>query len=457
MKTGRKLVGGLVACVATLTVGAVMVLLPGAANAGPAPTPLALVVDTLVDNFDFDAADGLCDDGPDGDCSLREAVAVAAENAGGGTVTFGVDGTVVLETEIVLEAGSDVTITGNGVDKTIVTVEPPVKLFRGNGNEPRHFWVWQTDLTVEDLTLRDGLARRGGSIYVAWQGALTTENVHFLENEAQEGGAIFADAENDTLDVRSTTFAGNQAAVGGAIVVDNDTATVVNSTFTANEAIVGAAIWVHWQGTLDISWSTFSGNVLVEEEQEQVEPAAFQGIRSSSAAQRGVFGPGGDAAIVAEVPGKGDGMADVTISHSILEKTTGSNTGECSGPIVSGGANIVDDMSCGFVSALDLEGTPANVGPLQDNGGATFTMALAADSAAVDVDTALCKLNDQRDLPRNTDGDGDGTDACDSGAYELQEESDEPTTTSTTAPDGGVDADTATPARPTVARPTFTG
>ena len=94
---------------------------------------------------------------------------------------------------------------------------------------------------------------------------------------------------------------------------------------------------------------------------------------------------------------------------------------------------------------------------MQDNGGATFTMALAADSAAVDVDTALCKLNDQRDLPRNTDGDGDGTAACDSGAYELQAQPEETTTTSTTAPGGDVGADTATPATPTVARPTFTG
>jgi hypothetical protein len=36
------------------------------------------------------------------------------------------------------------------------------------------------------------------------------------------------------------------------------------------------------------------------------------------------------------------------------------------------------------------------------------------------VDPEPCKLNDQRGLPRNVDGDGDGTAACDSGAYELQ-------------------------------------
>ncbi len=457
MKTGRKLVGGLVACVATLTVGAVMVLLPGAANAGPAPAPLALVVDTLVDNFDFDAADGVCDDGPGGDCSLREAVAVAAENDGGGTITFGVDGTVVLNEEIEVYNGGEITITGNGVTSTVISVQQPVDLFRGRKTEYRHFYLLETDLTVENLTLRDGDASRGGSVFLAYLGALTTENVHFLDNEAGDGGAIYADANNDTLDVRNTTFAGNEAFIGGAIVVDDDTATIVNSTFTDNGAVVGAAIWVHWQGTLDVSWSTFSGNVLTGgQNEEQAEPQAFQGIRSNAAAPQG-FPEQEYAAIVAAVPGKGDAVAEVTISHSILEKTTGFRTNECGGPIVSGGANIVDDMSCGFVSALDVESTPANVGPLQDNGGATFTMALASDSAAVDVDTALCKLNDQRDLPRNTDGDGDGTAACDSGAYELQEEPDEPTTTSTTAPDGGVDADTATPATPTVARPTFTG
>lgn len=450
--------GALVAFVAAATFGAVMVVLPGSAGAGGGP--LALVVDTLEDDFGFDIGDNECDDGPGGTCSLREAVALAEDNGGaGGDITFSVNGTTVLAREIVLISSGDVTITGNGVGETILTVDPRVELFRGgNGGELRHFYVQQADLTLEDMTLRDGVASDGGSVHVAWQGALTTEDVHFLANTAlDDGGAIHANADNDTIDVRSTTFAGNEADTGGAISIGNDTGTISNSTFTDNSAEVGAAIFVSWRGTLRVDWSTFSQNVLLEE-QVAANSQSFQSMRSTAAAPQGIP-PELVATIVAQNPGKGDRVGDVTVSHSILEKTSGNGTDECGGPIISGGANIVDDLSCGFVAALDEEETPSNVGPLQDNGGPTFTMALTADSAAVDVDPALCKLNDQRDLPRNVDGDDDGTEACDSGAYELQATPDETTTTSTTAPDddGDVDADTATPATPTVARPTFTG
>lgn len=460
MTTWRKYAGPLAALVATLTIGAVMVVLPGSASAGAGP--IDLVVDTLDDNHDFDDSDGLCDDGPEDSCSLREAVAVAMQSGSGGNITFGVDGDVHLSQEIVLLADSDptVTITGNGVENTVLVVDPQVAYFRGgNGNEGRHFYVGGTDLVLEDMTLRDGTASNGGSVAVTTLGSLTTRNVHFLDNTARSnGGAVHANADNDTVEIHDTTFAGNHAGQGGgAIWVSHDTVTVENSTFTANSAPAGAAIGVHYHGTLSVDWSTFSGNTATKGEGEG---RRFRSMRSTSAAApQGEFN--GASTIFSELD-DGPG-ADVTISHSILEKTTGLGTSECAGsPIVSGGANIVDDQSCGFTSALDVEDTAANVGPLQDNGGATFTMALTAASAAVDVDPATCDLSDQRGLPRNVDGDVDGTAACDSGAYELQVTA--PTTTggsttssSSSVPDGGVDANTAKPATPTVARPTFTG
>jgi hypothetical protein len=53
-------------------------------------------------------------------------------------------------------------------------------------------------------------------------------------------------------------------------------------------------------------------------------------------------------------------------------------------------------------------------------GGATHTMALAADSPAIDMaGDASCPSIDQRGVARPVDGDGDGNARCDSGAYEY--------------------------------------
>ena len=58
------------------------------------------------------------------------------------------------------------------------------------------------------------------------------------------------------------------------------------------------------------------------------------------------------------------------------------------------------------------------------NGGPAMVLALEPGSVAIDtIDPADCTLaDDQRALPRPIDGDGDGADACDSGAYELYAE-----------------------------------
>jgi hypothetical protein len=72
-----------------------------------------------------------------------------------------------------------------------------------------------------------------------------------------------------------------------------------------------------------------------------------------------------------------------------------------------------------------LNNTDPQLGPLQDNGGATQTMALPSGSAAVDAgnpsgctngDGDLLKT-DQRGMPRPDKEDKGG---CDMGAYERQ-------------------------------------
>lgn len=431
---------------ASFTLGAGFPFLVGTASAG-GPGPLAFVVNTLDDNEDA-SLDETCGEDFGDQCSLREAVETL-DAYDGGTITFSVDGTFVLDDDIFVAGGDDISITGNGVDKTVVSAD----------DNDRHFQIDDgTALSVAQLTLRDGANEDGGSIRVDPSARLNVDAVHFLDNEAFLGGAISAGGNNRTVDITNSTFAGNSAVAGGAIAVSNDTVTIANSTFTANEAGTGAAI-IAQEGVADVTieYSTFSQNTITD-----VEPAIRRG---QTPQPRG----GGVIAVIDESkgdeevnfvrrPSGGQVEGTFTISNSILEKTTsgGADIDECVGFPTSGGANIVDDTSCGFGQPLDLQDTASNVGALGDNGGPTFTMALAADSAAVDV-TPTCTIADQRGEARATDGDGDGTAGCDSGAYELAAPVQPDPEPEEEEEDDVSDTNTAPPATPTVTRPTFTG
>ena len=75
----------------------------------------------------------------------------------------------------------------------------------------------------------------------------------------------------------------------------------------------------------------------------------------------------------------------------------------CSGTITSLGHNLSSDRSCGFTAVGDLSDSDPKLGPLQDNGGPTFTQALLPGSPAIDAgDDAVVATasTDQRGLPR---------------------------------------------------------
>ena len=90
------------------------------------------------------------------------------------------------------------------------------------------------------------------------------------------------------------------------------------------------------------------------------------------------------------------------------------------GTFLSQGHNLSSDNGSQFLTSPgDLTNTNPLLGPLQDNGGPTFTMALLPGSPAIDRGgNDFAPFTDQRGVRLPRDGDGDGRPVVDIGAFE---------------------------------------
>ena len=138
--------------------------------------------------------------------------------------------------------------------------------------------------------------------------------------------------------------------------------------------------------------------------------------------------------------GQGGGVyngegADLILGNSLLAfNTSAAGSGpECYGMPISADYNLLRDITgCGFIADLhDQTGGGGDplldplISPLGDYGGASATHALQSGSPAIDAipnGSAGCSstyTRDQRGFVRPRDGDGNGSFACDNGAYEA--------------------------------------
>jgi hypothetical protein len=123
--------------------------------------------------------------------------------------------------------------------------------------------------------------------------------------------------------------------------------------------------------------------------------------------------------------GYGGGLyrgASVSVTNTILAANTAASGPNCFGTVNSGGHNLLGKKEgCfGFTAPGDLLKTDPLLGPLQDNGGPTYTMELGSGSPAIDAaDDVICAAPpvrgvDQRGKPRP------GGSHCDMGAFEVE-------------------------------------
>ena len=213
------------------------------------------------------------------------------------------------------------------------------------------------------------------------ESTLTVRNCTLAGNSAGQrlGGGIF---NSGTLTVTNTTLAGNSASNGGGMG-NAGTLTVTDSTLADNSAINGGDNGGAGGGIVNVF------GTLDSDQQHPFSNSAFEG---------GGIDNIGTATVVEELhprqhmAGDGGGGIDnifgtpLTMGNTILAGNTASPGPDVDGALTSQGNNLIGNPSgaSGFV-ATDLLGLDPLLGPLQDNGGPTQTMALLLGSPAIDA------------------------------------------------------------------------
>ena len=282
-----------------------------------------------------------------GDCSLADKITAANTDrvsgecpAGSGADRITLTGDIVLSEALPVIA-SDITIDGAGYS---ISGDGARRLFEVN---------WSGALTLENVTLKEGLADSGGAIYNG--GTLTIRRSTLRDNVATLWGGGLTSAFG-FLTIEESSFIGNSALTGGAIYSNDIRASIVNSTFSANRA-------ANYGGGIDVQ----GGNVTI--------------VNST------LYGNGSG--------GLNRSSGTLKLRNSII---AGSSGADCQGSLAENSSNYIEDGSCspalssadGSIELGALTGSPA-YHPLLDG------------SAAIDAaDSTHCPAADQAGSERPT-------------------------------------------------------
>jgi hypothetical protein len=279
--------------------------------------------------------------------------------------TSGVGGGLVDEGTTTL---TDCTISGN-------TSTSP-NSFSGGGA----FFIGRTGiLYLDQCTISDNSASQDGGAVFNY-GQTTLVDCTISDNSAGAlGGGFFNSYPDSSITLTGCTISGNSAARGGGLYND-DHVTLTNCTISGDTAKYGGGIENY--GTVNLTACTISANSAAQAGGGlyNFSASSYQStISLTDTIVAGNTGAGGNADDIG-----GNQSGNVTGSYNLIG--------------IGGSGGIVNDANGDIVlTNLSFLG----LAPLGDNGGPTQTMALMADSVAINEGTAAGITVDQRGQPVN--------------------------------------------------------
>jgi CSLREA domain-containing protein len=316
------------------------------------------------------------------------------------------------------ETGATMTLTG-------VTVSSNTAFSSGNGGGIYN----QGSLTLTNCTVSGNTS--GGVGGVLNSGTLNISGSVINGNHGRFTGGV---SSSNSLTLNTSTVSGNDIptfdnGIGGLEL--SGTATITNCTISGNTTgRSGLAGGIYNSGSLTVKNTTVHGNTAT------IAPQFFPlstggGIRNAN----GTLSVQ-SCTITGNAADLGGGIitsaAGTTLRNSILADNTATTSGpDLDGNFASDGYNLIRTPTDATITpnggaGPDTTGLDPKLGPLQNNGGSTFTRALLDGSPAIDKgdDGSPTATTDQRGSTRPVDLNNslypNVADGSDIGAYEAQ-------------------------------------
>ena len=294
---------------------------------------------------------------------------------------------------------------GDGLGNSNASVTISSSKFQDNGFDG--YSQSGGDSTVSDSFLVGNGTRDssvGGRGATFFGGSATFDRAVVTGNKL---GGMSVSVGASSVTIRRTLIANNTASLGGGVFISSgnvniEAASIVNNVSRSDGGGVSFSNGSNGGSKLTIQNSTITGNAAQGDGGGVAYTAGFSGsvlsiynstIAFNQANSTGKGGSGGGVSV--------DAGLVVALSSSIVARNTaaglandvsGNATADSQYNLINVGSGLVDGAGNNRIS----EGLDPKLLPLADNGGPTQTLALAADSPAVDKGTANGFDTDQR-------------------------------------------------------------
>lgn len=360
------------------------------------------IVNSTGDSVDATPGDGICADSA-ANCTLRAAIQESNASSGTDLITF-----ALTTTPATIQLSSALSPAELTINEAVTITGPGARLLTVSGNSSTTGGIFKISSTVTTQTSISGITiANSGGHGVNNEGRLSLSDVSTKTNRIGINNS-------GRLNINRATVSGNTG--GGIYLAATSIVNISNATVTGNSTSTSGG------GIHSLSADVTLNNVTIS---HNMAATSGGGVYYNNA----VSGVNVRNTIIA--------ANSAPVGPDIFSANTATNAN-----FVSRGNNLIGKSAAnmGFTNTTngDKVGTltiaiDPLLGPLQNNGGATDTRALATESAAIDAGNICvislgCGTNnpvsalsaDQRgtDFPRIFDGNNDNTAAVDIGAFE---------------------------------------